>query len=271
MCRQEVLAAVDEKIPERRSEDAGFRDGARTMAGETIRSEAICLSIRPWSQTSHVVTWLTPVGKVATVVKGAVRPKSSFLGQYDLNYTCDVLYYARAKGDVHALREAYPVRLREGLRTSYRALALADYLRSLVSELAPAGTDCQAWYAALSSGLDDCERLSAGTPSGLTVRLVRFELEVLRLSGLGPDFSGYDRSAAWSAFDVETGSFAGPDSGRLVRVEREVAEFLDNPLSNAKNQRIPLDAARVIGVFYSFHLDCASDVRRTVLRVISQS
>ena len=43
------------------------------MAGETIKTEAICLDIRPWSRTSHVVSWLTPMGKVATVVKGAVR------------------------------------------------------------------------------------------------------------------------------------------------------------------------------------------------------
>ena len=34
------------------------------MAGETVKSEAICLSVRPWSQTSHVVAWLTPRGKV---------------------------------------------------------------------------------------------------------------------------------------------------------------------------------------------------------------
>ena len=57
------------------------------MAGETGKSEAICLDIRPWSRTSHVVEWLTPHGKIRTLVKGAVRPKSAFLGQYDLNYT----------------------------------------------------------------------------------------------------------------------------------------------------------------------------------------
>ena len=86
------------------------------MAGETVRTGAICLDIRPWSRTSHVVSWLTPTGKVATVVKGAVRAKSQFLGQYDLNYTCDIIYYARAKGELHALRECVPLEMREGLR-----------------------------------------------------------------------------------------------------------------------------------------------------------
>ena len=120
------------------------------MAGETVRSEAICLDIRPWSRTSHVVSWLTPMGKVATVVKGAVRAKSQFLGQYDLNYTCDILYYARAKGELHALREAVPVEMREELREDYRKLALAGYFRRLVAELAPMGEECRAWYEELA-------------------------------------------------------------------------------------------------------------------------
>ena len=240
------------------------------MAGETIRTEAICLSIRPWSQTSHVVAWLTPSGKVSTVVKGAVRPKSQFLGQYDLNYTCEILYYARAKGELHALREACPVALRENLRQSYRALALADYFRSLVQELAPTGAECRAWYEALARALDACQGVAGGSQAeSALVLLVRFEIEVLRLSGLSPDFSGYDSAQDWMSFDVESGAFVEEASGRLLRVERAVAEFLRNPQANPQNAKIPLDAARVIGVFYTFHLDCASDVRRTVLRVIS--
>ena len=232
------------------------------MAGETIKAEAICLDIRPWSRTSHVVSWLTPMGKVATVVKGAVRAKSQFLGQYDLNYTCDILYYARAKGELHALRECVPLEIREELRNDYRKLALAGYMRRLVAELAPQGEDCGAWYDFLA------QRLSSLIPHPSS--LVRFELEVLKLSGLAPDFSKYDRNAEWSAFSVETGNF-GSGEGRCIRVSLETAEYLANGAKNAKNLQIPLDAARVIGVFYQFHLDCASDVRRTVLEMISSS
>ena len=230
------------------------------MAGETIKTEAICLDIRPWSRTSHVVSWLTPNGKVATVVKGAVRAKSPFLGQYDLNYTCDILYYARAKGELHALRECVPVDLREELRGDYRKLALAGYMRRLVAELAPLGDECCAWYELLLSSLSSLvPRVDA---------LIQFELAVLRLSGLAPDFSNYDRNAEWSAFSVEAGNFENGE-GRCIRVSRETAEYLTNGAKKAKNSQIPLDAARVIGVFYQFHLDCASDVRRTVLEMIS--
>ena len=239
------------------------------MAGETIKSEAICLDIRPWSRTSHVVSWLTPMGKVATVVKGAVRAKSQFLGQYDLNYTCDILYYARAKGELHALREAVPLEMREELRGDYRKLALAGYMRRLVAELAPMGEECRAWYEELEKRLDLCKLIGRGEDAASTCSLLlQFELEVLKLAGLKPDFSKYDRNAEWTAFSLEAGVF-GSSEGRCVRVSREVAEYLAKGAQNAKNSQVPLDAARVIGVFYQFHLDCASDVRRTVLEMIS--
>ena len=232
------------------------------MAGETIKTEAVCLGISPWSQTSHIVTWLTPAGRVTTSVKGAERPKSQFLGQYDLNYTCEILYYARGKGDVHALREACPLNLRERLRGDYRALALAGYFRRLVGELAPSGAECAAWYRLLTDALD-------GVSKDCLRDMLVFELEVLKLAGLKPDFSGYDRAAEWSAFCIEEGAFASGGVGRQIRVSRETAEFLNNPRRPAKNAKIPLDAARVIGVFYQFHVDCVSEVRRSVLKLIS--
>ena len=240
------------------------------MAGETIKTEAICLDMRPWSRTSHVVSWLTPSGKVTTVVKGAVRPKSPFLGQYDLNYTCDILYYARAKGELHALRECVPVERHDEIRSDYRKLALAGYFRQLVAELAPQGEECRTWFKVLSTALGrlvgwSTDRMNSESFVGL---LLQFELKALKLSGLSPDFSKFEENAEWSPFSLETGAF-GATEGRCIRVSREVAEYLANGARNAKNNIIPLDAARVIGVFYQFHLDCASDVRRTVLEMIS--
>ena len=231
------------------------------MAGETIRSEAICLSIMPWSQTSHIVTWLTPGGRVTTVAKGAVRPKSWLLGQYDLNYTCDVLYYARAKGDVHALRDCAPVKRRDSLRADFRALALAGYFRRLASEFAPQGPDCAAWRDALDSALDALAGEAGGSPQfagGWLAHMLRFELEALHLLGLAPEI------------EAESGVFS-LSGERRIPVSAEVAAYLRDPTRPVKNIQIPLDAARVIGVFYQFHADCAPDVRRTVLGLICKS
>lgn len=221
------------------------------MAGETVKATATCLRIVPWSQTSHVVSWLTDVGRVATVVKGAVRPKSAFLGQYDLNYTCEIVYYARAHGELHALRECSPLVLRESLRSDFRAMAVADYCRSAAHDLAPSGPEAREWHETLARKLDD---LSAGE-TDLLAELLSFELEVLRLSGLSPEM------------EAESGAFALRGERRLP-VRAEVARCLRNPHAE-NNREILLDAARVIGVFYSFHLDCPVDSRRTVLKLIS--
>ena len=231
------------------------------MAGETVRSEALCLSIVQWSRTSHIVTWLTPGGKVTTVAKGAVRPKSWLLGQYDLNYTCDLLYYARAKGEVHALRDCMPVQRRDPLRDDFRALVLAGYFRRLASEFAPQGPDCAAWYDALAEALDALAAEADGSPpfaGGWMAHMLRFELAALHLLGLSPEI------------EAESGVFT-LSGERRIPVSAEVAAYLRDPTRPVKNLQIPLDAARVIGVFYQFHADCAPDVRRTVLGVIGKS
>ena len=221
------------------------------MAGETIKTDAICLRIFPWSRTSHIVSWLTPAGKITTSVKGALRPKSMFLGQYDHNYTCEIVYYVGARGGVHALRECSPVDMRCGLRDDFRSLALADYYRSLVGELSPSGPECEQWYELLETFL------SALPQNGVEKRLAEllsFEMEVLDIVGLKPAIS-----AGSGGFELR--------GERIMPVSFEIAECLKNP-RNEKNLQILLDASRVIGVFYKFHVDCSSEIRRTVLSLI---
>jgi len=226
------------------------------MAGEIVKTEAICLAIRPWSRTSHVVGWLTPTGRVTTLVKGAVRPKSAFLGQYDLNYRCEILYYARAHGELHALREVSPLERRDRLRGGFRALVLADYMRRLVQELAPDGPDAGEWFAFLDGTLARLDEDAAAlAPAAALGELLAFEVKVLDLMGLCPDFSR------------EEGVFR-LRGDRQIQLGADVRACLRDPRTE-KNPKILLDAERALGVFYTFNLDCARDVRRAVLRVIS--
>ena len=227
------------------------------MAGETTKTEAVCLDIRPWSRTSHIVRWITPDGPVSTLVKGAVRPKSAFLGQYDLNYTCEIVYYMRASGGLHALRECSPLDTREALRGSYRALALAGHMRAQVSALAPSGPEAAEWHRAMTDALDGlCAEASAGARA-LVRALVAFEVRILDLSGLSP------------AVEAESGAFSLRGE-RIMPVSAEVARCIRRPEAE-KNLQILVDTARVIGVFYSFHLDSAPEIRRTVLKMVSNN
>ena len=63
----------------------------RSRAGAPARIErtvATVLRIHPFSNTSQMVVWLAADGRrLVTSVKGAARPKSAFLGRYDLFHT----------------------------------------------------------------------------------------------------------------------------------------------------------------------------------------
>lgn len=246
------------------------------MAGEIIKTTGIVLAIRPWSRTSHVVTWLTlDHGVVPTLVKGAVRPKSAFLGQYDLFYACDLLYYARASGDLHPLREVTPRNLRDALRGSWRETTLAGYAADLVRDLAPPDSESAAWYSFLDTFLDslspsptpNTQHPSPSTQS-LLRQLVDLEMHVLDLAGLAPDFSGLDPNAPWTPFSVDLGCCGS--GTRPLRLAPSTVNALRRPLDPTTKEDALADAVRFLSVFLAFHLETPPDVRRTVVHLLSQ-
>ena len=221
------------------------------MAGETAKTKAICLSINPWSQTSHIVSWLTPEGKLTAAVKGAVRPKSAFLGQYDLNYVCEIVYYLNAKSDIHALRECAPLKLNDFLRSDYRKLLVAEHFRTIASTLAPQGPDANEWFNLLEDAIAGLENVDT-----LLAELLAFEIAALKLIGLSPEI------------EADLGAFTLRGE-RKIAVSPEVAKCIRNP-RNEKNLQILVDTSRVIGVFYTFHLDEPPKTRRYVIQAIQQ-
>lgn len=221
------------------------------MAGETTKSRGVCLNIHPWSKTSHIVSWLTPKGKIITSVKGATRPKSAFLGQYDLNYECEIVYYLNAKRDIHALRECSPLILREELRLDYKKLLLAEHFRAVAESLVPSGPDANNWFELMTDALDGLI-----ISQNLLAEMLSFEIKALELTGLSPKI------------EADSGSFTLRGE-RRVPISREVAQCISNP-RNEKKFKILLDASRVIGVFYTFHLDEVPRTRRFVLQAIQQ-
>ena len=73
----------------------------------TESASGIILRTRPLTETSLIVHWLTPeLGRVATVAKGARRPKSPFAGKLDLFYSADFSFTRSRRSELHTLREA---------------------------------------------------------------------------------------------------------------------------------------------------------------------
>lgn len=148
------------------------------------QTQAVALRVVPFSRTSHIVDWMSETaGRVTTVVKGAVRAKSAFLGQYDLGYTCELLYYERARNGVHVAKECAPLRIRPRLRQDWRAFACASYLCHLVCRATlPAGERSAEIYDLLNDGLDG---LCAAQVNPV-VLMYRFELRLLKVLGYDP-------------------------------------------------------------------------------------
>ena len=259
-----------------------------------LRSEAIPLSIHPWSRTSHMVTWLTETGGVITTpVKGACRPKSAYLGQYDLFYTCDLHYYRRDNQGVHAIRECIPLTFREGIRRRWRAVAVAGYLSDLVCRIPPGPHEYKALYALLSRVLDLlAEKESLNYP----FLVLWYEIRLLDLLGLLPDLTlcpqCHTEEQTWFKFSFEEGRFpcshrghARPGSATLS-LHRDVRSlclqmirFTELPppsflyagegrdLREFKNPLLGL--SRFLGMFIRFHLDLPPAVRRVMWEMVT--
>ena len=152
------------------------------------KTEGIVLRSRPFSRTSRMVTWLTPdFGRVTTVIKGACRPKSFFLGQTDLGYRCELLFYRREHAGAHIAREVFPLDCRESLRGNWRASVAASYVCWLLSQV----TEPMLASAELYRLLDRVLNTISGAPRGASLEtiLVDFEFLLLDLLGVSPNFS----------------------------------------------------------------------------------
>jgi len=143
---------------------------------------AIVLRYYPHSNTSRYVSWLTPTtGRIMTLIKGSQRPKSPFLGQYDLFYTCELIYYTRGQTGPFIARECAPIKPRARFRDDWKASASASYITDLISRVSPPHAPYAELFHLLDRGLDHLAATRATIPF-----LFWFELKLLELLGLAP-------------------------------------------------------------------------------------
>jgi DNA repair protein RecO (recombination protein O) len=103
-----------------------------------IKATAIPLAYYPYSSTSRIVHWLTRHhGKISTLLKGALRSKSPFLGEYELFATSELLYFAKRPHALHSGKECAMLHPRNGFRSDWRAMQTASYLSALFNHTTP--------------------------------------------------------------------------------------------------------------------------------------
>jgi DNA repair protein RecO (recombination protein O) len=249
---------------------------------ETTRG--IVLRVAPFSQTSQIVTWLTvDAGRLTTLVKGARRPRSWFLGQYDLFYTCELLYYPRIRAQVCIARECSPLNTRPSLRSDWRGMAAASYACDLLARVSVPGDTGPSLFRLAETLLD---YLCGGQASVLP--LLWFELALAIESGFAPQFSRCagcraDLAAETRlAFSPRAGgtlctACAGRTADRpavlpsgILRVLRSL-QACPSPTGlsgvDCPANRV-VAVGRLLGVFLTFHLDVPTASRRIAMGML---
>jgi len=108
-----------------------------------------------------------------------------FLGQCDLFYTCELVFYGRDRNGVHIAKECLPLETRPLFRTDWRASACASYLCDLASLVSLHGHGQHELYHLTTSAMDSL----CSTRSERQRLLFWFELQLMHLLGVSPQLS----------------------------------------------------------------------------------
>src|SRR5271165_1677923 len=96
-------------------------------------TSGLILRTRPLTDSSLIVCWLTPgLGRLATVAKGARRPKSPFAGRLDLFYLARFSFQRSRRSELHQLREVSLTETHAAIRRELDCVQQASYCAGLV-------------------------------------------------------------------------------------------------------------------------------------------
>ena len=223
-----------------------------TVHRSSSRFEAtvgLILRTRPLTETSLIVHWLTPdLGRVATVAKGARRPKSPFHGQLDFAYNCDLNFARSPRSELHTLREVIVRNSHEKLRRELGWLQQAAYAAALIEQTTETETPLPEIFALFASLLDF---LPQQPPKPRTV--FAFELKLLHELGLEPDASETKLSSKTQGLLTD---LADLDWAALLKLQPTAAQVCE--------------LQKFLHGFLIFHLDRLPKGRQAALTTCSQ-
>jgi DNA repair protein RecO (recombination protein O) len=149
----------------------------------TESATGLIVRTRPLTETSLIVHWLTPeLGRIATVAKGARRPKSTFRGKLDLFYEADFSFQRSRRSELHALREVKLRGTNESLRGELAYLQQAAYCARLIEQATETETPLPGVFALLHGLLAHLPKQPAQAQT-----IFAFEFKMLEELGQSPD------------------------------------------------------------------------------------
>ncbi len=251
-----------------------------------VKTHALVLRITPYSNTSHVVVWLTEAGeRISTLIKGALRPKSDFLGQYGLFCGCELLYYRRDGDGLHIARECALLEARTGLRRNWRAFGGASYISHLILNTSMEGQRDPLGYHLAQTAFDALD-----TGGARQEAVFWFELQWLKHLGFSPQLQQCTRChrplgarethVLWATEGVVCGACAdtqrtgGPSSTALATLRPDVLAILRRwqaqpdahvMATTQCSERQVLEFDRLLGMLIADHMDNTPESRKIAL------
>jgi DNA repair protein RecO (recombination protein O) len=149
------------------------------------RSTGLILRTRRLTETSLIVHWLTARdGRIATVAKGALRPKSPLRGKLDLFFKAELTWVRSRHSELHALREVGLLDSHAALRRDLGWLHQAAYAAAFIEQTTETDTPLPAVFE-LFDGL----LLHLPNQPAQAATLFAFELKMLGELGLSPNLA----------------------------------------------------------------------------------
>ncbi len=189
------------------------------------KSRGLILRVRPLTDSSLIVHWLTPdYGRLSTVAKGARRPQSAFRGKLDLFYDADFAFQFSRRSDLHILREVTLRATHPALRQDLDLLRQAAYATQLV-ELA---TERETPLPVVFELVDDFLRRLA-SPASAEVNILAFEARLLAELGLFPALDNQPLQPGSKSILLKWQESSGPLMNNMALSSeqvREISQFL---------------------------------------------
>lgn len=149
------------------------------------KAHGLILRIRPFTETSLIVHWLTrEFGRIHTVAKGARRARSPFRGKLDLFYIADFTFSRSRRSELHTLAEVSLCEIHPAIRGELARLQQASYCAALIEQ----ATEIETPLPAIFELMRDFLSQSSQTPPQ-SRNIFAFEFKLLNELGLKPDLS----------------------------------------------------------------------------------
>jgi len=151
------------------------------------RTHAVVLRSRKIRESSKVVILFSQnFGKISTIAKGSLKPKSKFGSSLELFTHSSIIFYRKENRDLHTLSHSEIVNPFENLKKDVVKLAYASAAAEVVERLVPQEEPNKSLYALLLAALGEIE---AAERRQLEIVLSSYELKVLHLVGYGPELA----------------------------------------------------------------------------------